>query len=77
MSRLPPATQVTQARVLWSWHRTALLLSSVLLVLAVMAALARAPQANEGANEGAGEWQEAADFVRDFSDRAIDMLTDE
>lgn len=69
MTRLPPVTQVTQANVPTSWHRMAMLLSSVLLVLAMMAALARGAHANEG--------QEAADFVRDFSNRAIVMLSDE
>jgi len=66
MSRTP---QVTQVHTPTTWHRTALLLSSVLLVLAMMAALARGAHANEG--------QEAADFVRDFSNRAIVMLSDE
>ena len=46
-----------------------LLLSSLLLVLALMAAMARGPLADEG--------QEAADFVRGFGDQAIAMLTDE
>jgi phospholipid transport system substrate-binding protein len=69
MTRLPPVTQVTLANVPTSWHRMAMLLSSVLLVLAMMAALARGAHANEG--------QEAADFVRDFSNRAIVMLSDE
>lgn len=66
MTRLP---QVVQTRVLTTWRRTALLLSSVLLVLAMMAAMAREPMADEG--------QEAADFVRGFSQQAIAMLTDE
>jgi phospholipid transport system substrate-binding protein len=66
MTRLP---QVTQTRVLTTWHRTVLLLSSVLLVLAMMAAMAREPLADEG--------QEAANFVRGFSDRALTMLSDE
>ncbi len=69
MTRLPPVTQVTLANVPTSWHRMAMLLSSVLLVLAMMTALARGAHANEG--------QEAADFVRDFSNRAIVMLSDE
>lgn len=73
MIRLSSVPQVSQVRAPTFWHRPALLLSSVLLVLAMMAALARAPHANEGASEG----QEAAEFVRDFSDRAIAMLTDE
>ncbi len=77
MNRSPQATQAIQAQVPSSWRRTVLLLSSVLLVLAMMAALARAPNANEGANEGAGEGQEATDFVRGFSDQAIAMLSDE
>jgi len=66
MTRLP---EVTQTRVLTTWRRSALLLSSVLLVLAMMAAMAREPLADEG--------QEAADFVRGFSDRALTMLSDE
>lgn len=61
--------QVTQTRVLPDTRRTLLLLSSVLLVMALLAALARNSLANEG--------QEAADFVRDFSDQALAMLSDE
>lgn len=61
--------QVTQTRVLPDRRRTLLLLSSVLLVMALLAALARGTLADEG--------QEAADFVRDFSDQALAMLTDE
>ena len=66
MTRLP---EVTQTRVLTTWRRSALLLSSVLLVLAMMAAMAREPLADEG--------QEAANFVRGFSDQALTMLSDE
>ncbi len=66
MTRLP---EVTQTRVLTTWRRTMLLLSSVLLVLAMMAAMARNPLADDG--------QEAADFVRGFSDQALTMLSDE
>lgn len=66
MSRLP---HVPQTRVLTAWRRTALLLPSVLLALAMMAAMVREPLADKG--------QEAADFVRGFSDQAIAMLTDE
>ena len=61
--------QVTQTRVLPDRRRMVLLLSSVLLVMALLAALARNSFANEG--------QEAADFVRDFSDQALAMLSDE
>ncbi len=66
MTRLP---QATQTRLLTTWRRTVLLLSSVLLVLAMMAAMARSPLADEG--------QEAANFVRGFSDRSLAMLSDE
>lgn len=66
MTRLPP---VAHSQVLRHWRRTVLLLSSVLLVLAVMAAMVRSPQADEG--------RDAADFVRGFSDEAIAMLSDE
>ena len=66
MTRLP---EVTQTRALTTWRRTALLLSSVLLVLPMMAAMARSPLADDG--------QEAADFVRGFSDQALTMLSDE
>jgi phospholipid transport system substrate-binding protein len=66
MTRLP---QVTQTRGLTTWRRTAPLLSSVLLVLAMIAAMARSPLADEG--------QEAADFVRGFSNQALTMLSDE
>ncbi len=66
MTRLP---QMTQTRLLTTWRRMALLLSSVLLVLAMMAAMARSPLADKG--------QEAADFVRGFSDQALTMLSDE
>ncbi len=50
------------------WHRTAMRLTAVLLVLIFMAALVRSPQA-AGA-EGASE------FVRDFGGRAVAMLAD-
>ncbi len=66
MTRLP---EVTQTRVLTTWRRTMLLLSSVLLVLAMMAAMTRNPLADDG--------QEAANFVRGFSDQALTMLSDE
>jgi len=66
MTRLPP---VVETRVLSDWRRTVLLLSSVLLVLAMMAAIVRGPLADEG--------EAAAVFVRDFSDQAIAMLDDE
>jgi phospholipid transport system substrate-binding protein len=66
MTRLP---QVTQTRGLTTWRRTAPLLSSVLLVLAMIAAMARSPLADEG--------QEAANFVRGFSNQALTMLSDE
>jgi phospholipid transport system substrate-binding protein len=66
MTRLPP---VAQTRALRHWRRTVLLLSSMLLVLAMMAATVRSPLADEG--------QEAADFVRGFSAEAFAMLSDE
>lgn len=66
MTRLPP---VVETRVLRHWRRTVLLLSSVLLVLAMMAAMVRSPLADEG--------EAAAAFVRNFSDQAIAMLSDE
>lgn len=66
MTRLPP---VAQTCVLRHWRRTVLLLSSVLLVLAVMAAMVRSPLADES--------RDAADFVRGFSAEAIAMLSDE
>ena len=65
MSRTP---QVPQVHTPTTWHRTALLLSSVLLVLAMMAALARGAHANEG--------QEAADFVRDAVTESLNSLVD-
>jgi phospholipid transport system substrate-binding protein len=66
MTRMPP---VAQTRVLRHWRRTLLMLSSVLLVLAMTAAMVRSPLADDG--------REAADFVRGFSDRAIAMLSNE
>ena len=66
MTRSP---QVAQTSVLTDWRATALLLSSVLLVLALLAAMVRSPLADEG--------REAADFVRGFSDEAFAMLSDE
>ena len=66
MTRFPP---VAQTRVLRQWRWTVLLLSSVLLVLAMMAAMVRSPLADEG--------EAAAAFVQDFSDQAVAMLTDE
>ncbi len=56
-------------RALGHWRRTVLLLSSVLLALAMMAAMVRSPLADED--------QEAADFVRGFSAEAFAMLSDE
>jgi phospholipid transport system substrate-binding protein len=64
MTRLSP---VVETRVQNPWRRTVLLLSSVLLIMAMMAALARGSRADEG--------DAAAAFVRDFSDQAIAMLS--
>jgi phospholipid transport system substrate-binding protein len=66
MTRLSP---VAETRVLNHWRGTVLLLSAALLVLAMITAMARKSFADEG--------EAAAQFVRDFSDQAIAMLTDE
>ena len=65
MTRLP---SVAQTRVLHDRRPWVLLLSSVLLALALMAAMVRAPLADEA--------EDAASFVRAFSGEAFAMLAD-
>ncbi len=59
---------MTNALVLKSWRRSVLMLSTLLLVLAFLAAFARGSLA--------GDDEDAAQFVRGFGDQAIAMLSD-
>jgi phospholipid transport system substrate-binding protein len=59
---------MTTALVLKSWRRSVLMLSTLLLVLAFLAAFARGSLA--------GDDEDAAQFVRGFGDQAIAMLSD-
>ena len=59
---------MTTALVIKSWRRSVLMLSTILLVLAFLAVLARGSLA--------GDDDDAARFVRGFGDQAIAMLSD-
>ena len=59
---------MTSPFVLKSWRRSVLVLSTTLLILTLVASLARTTLANSA--------EEAAQFVRDFSGEAIAVLSD-
>ena len=70
---MPRSSVVTKSHARPDPRRALVLLSSAFLVLALLIGLATGARAEANADAG----QEAADFVRGFSNQAIVMLTDE